>query len=406
MSSQFTSQNGYVGSRALFDPYFVPNELIGLEKEQKRMKSILNDAIEDQYPITLSLYGLRGVGKTTLTRKTFSELQSNNSNVQNNFHSCYVNCCEKDLVQIVFSLIDNLSSSVKYELPPESILNASLGSQINLLSHLITKFHTQNDENSIIFFLDSIEYTQPTLINKIMDVCSSQSCFLVTSFNLLKNSPYLMEFKKPDMQIQLNTYNPSILEQICLDRCRLAFKQSIDPTMIQYITDMASEFDYRVPESCLRVLRELYPLIENESYIDPDQIQDVCRYQFKGYSIDEISVAEFISETEIIDRLFLDEINSFFQSQSRYYVSFIELLTMYKIACEGLEFPFSEMRFRAFLDRTQKIGLLQASNFNKHAKKPQNSQYLEGYLFFLSLSPHLFSEILDVSFGQFGFSFE
>ncbi len=209
MSTKSGFHQNYVGPRALFDPFYLPSELIGLKKEQSSLQSILKDAIQDQYPVMLSLYGLRGIGKTTLTRKSIAALESSNSNKSQHIDMHYVNCEEKDSNQIVFSLINGLSRSQNYELEPSSILNATPGNQINLLNHLISKSSYSDD--SLLFFLDSIEYTQPQLINKLMDVCSSQSCFLVTSFNLLKSSLYLSEFKKPDVQIQLSTYSPTDL---------------------------------------------------------------------------------------------------------------------------------------------------------------------------------------------------
>ena len=399
MSTKSVFHKTYVGPRALFDPFYLPHELIGLKKEQYSMQSILKDAIQDHYPIMLSLYGLRGIGKTTLTRKTIAALTNSKANGNQHIDMYYVNCEERDPNQIVFSMINGVSQSLNHELDPSSILNASLGNQMNLLTHLITK--STNSDDPLLFFLGSIEYTQPQLINKLMDVCISQPCYLVTSFNLLKSSPYLSEFKRPDVQIQLNTYEPSSLEKISINRCNAAFKHPVDHSMIRYLTDLVNEFDYCVPESCLRVLRELYPLIEGNSYADPGQIQDACRYQFKRYSIDEMSVAEFIAETEIVDRLALDEMSSFFQSQARFYITYKELVNMYKVACENLEYGFNPGSFDKFLLGLQRIALLQPSNFNR--KTNQNLKNQSHQFYFLTISPQMLNEILDVAFGLISF---
>lgn len=396
MSTKSVIHKSYVGPRALFDPFYVPSELIGLNKEQNSMQSILKDAIQDRYPIILSLYGLKGIGKTTLTRKTIAGLESSKS-VNLDMH--YVNCEEKDANQIVFSLINGISQSLNYDLSAESILHSTPSNQINLLTHLITK--TIKSDELILFFLDSVEYTQPRLINKLMDVCTSQSCILVTSFNILKSSPCLLEFKKPDLQIQLNTYTPTTLEKISINRCNAAFKYPVERMMIRYLSDLVSEFDYCVPESCLRVLRELYPLIERNAYVDPEQIQDACRYQFKNYSIDEISIAEFISETDLVDRLALDEISSFFQSQTRYYIKYSELANMYKVACESLECQYILNSFNKFTRKLQRVGLLQPSTFiNEMVDKKVK---ITNPFYFLTISPQMLNEILDFAFGFISF---
>ncbi len=414
MPSKSALSKTYVGPRALFDPYYLPPELVGLKKEQKSMQSILADAFQDHYPIILSLYGLRGIGKTTLTRKTLSALKTSTSKNNQQMVMHYVNCEEKNSDQIIFALVNELSQSLSYNLDPNTILDANLANLINLFTHLVSKsknfilgkksIHQDNQEHFLMFFLDSIEYMEPNLFNKINDVCKTQSCYLITSFNLLKSSPYLSDFKKPDLQIQLHTYSPRNLEKISLERCNAAFKHPIDRIMVRYVTDLVNEFDYCVPESCLRVLRDLYPIIEGNSHVNPEEIQNACRYQFKRFSIDEISIADFISETDIVDRLALDELNSFFQTQTRFYVTHRELINMYRVACESMEYEFQEMNFNRFLRGLLRIVLLQPSNF----KCRTNSQIKTSFstmekLYFLTISPQILNEILDVAFGLVAF---
>jgi Cdc6-like AAA superfamily ATPase len=346
---------------------------------------------------------MKGIGKTALARKTIASLFEEKAIGSSNFDIYYVNCEEKESDQILFSLINSISQSLKYDLDPNSILNATLGSQFNLLTHLITK--TSNFNREILFLLDSIESIQPLFINKFVDVCSSQFCHLITSFNVLKSSPYLLDFKRPDFQFQLSTYSSEELKKISKDRCEAAFKCSINDDLIRYLTDLVTQFGYKVPESCLRILRDLYPIIEENPNIEPGKIQDACRCQFKGYTIDEISIAEFVSETEMIDRLALDEISSFFRTQSCFYISAQELATLYKIACENLEDDFSQLKFTDFVNCMHRVGLLQTSNFIQRSQEPLNkseprfSVGKSDQLFFLSISPQMLSEILDVSFG-------
>jgi hypothetical protein len=78
---------------------------------------------------------------------------------------------------------------------------------------------------------------------------------------------------------------------------------------------------------------------------------------------------------------------------------------MYRVASESLEENFSETHFQRFLNDLVKVGCLQASNFSSYQKN-RDRTYFGDELFFLAISPQLFSEILDVSFGQYGFFFD
>ncbi|MCP4762678.1 MAG: hypothetical protein GY870_12935, partial [archaeon] len=348
----------FVGPKALFDPYFIPDFLVNREKEERYLNSLLSDAIIDTFPASISLFGLNGVGKTVLVNKTINSILGTKSEISKNefsesLFSFLINCEGKDTEQIIFSMINSLAKKLKYDIKPEIVLNSNRSALWNLF-----KFLTSKIESPLIFVFDSVEYVQPKLLNKITKNSKSESFITINSFNISQSSPFLLDFDQPDYKMQLGTYSKKDLLEISRDRCAISIKNPVEDDMVKYIVDLACEFDKNVPESPIRILRELYPILDNSKTVFTSKIRDVCRYQFDGFSIDEIGIAEFISESEILERIILDNLCSHFIQSDAYYIGFNELKDTYNIAVESLEYTSSDKEFYSILTRLRNISLL------------------------------------------------
>ncbi|MHA1582904.1 MAG: hypothetical protein ACTSYM_10500 [Candidatus Baldrarchaeia archaeon] len=53
-----------VGPAAIFDPLFIPPELLHRERELKVAENFVENGISSQYPLHIVVSGIRGIGKT------------------------------------------------------------------------------------------------------------------------------------------------------------------------------------------------------------------------------------------------------------------------------------------------------------------------------------------------------
>ncbi|MHA1821044.1 MAG: hypothetical protein ACTSU2_09750 [Promethearchaeota archaeon] len=413
----------YIGPRALFDPYFVPDRLFDRSKEVASLKKFILDAVRDRFTTSISIYGIKGSGKTVLANKSLYEIkelipadirgahhsstgmaQLNMQVVRGNpinikkspkisasnqhgqkegfqiqsdlinlgdteFSTIYVDCENKDTEQVIFSMVNALASAQNYNMDPSTVLNLNKSGLWNLFKHLLDK-----NPRPILCFMDSVEYMNPKLLNKFCSPNISHSIILLNTFNLHRSSPFLMNFNKSDFNINLYSYRHTTLYEIGKDRCEVAFRNPIDDEIIKFITDLSSEFDKPVPGSSIRVLREVYPIIAQNNSIDGGLLRDACRYNFEGFSLDEISIADYIAESDMVDRVFIDNISTYFNKTQNYYIDFNELEESYKVACESLEYDFSQRKFMSSLAGLKSLGLILPSKIDLERIKTMNTR--------------------------------
>ena len=69
----------YVGPRAIFDPNFVPPVFFPQKSQSMLLQGIIQDALEDEYPTNVNLYGLKGTGKNLLVNHFLQWYQKTSS---------------------------------------------------------------------------------------------------------------------------------------------------------------------------------------------------------------------------------------------------------------------------------------------------------------------------------------
>ncbi|MHA1339398.1 MAG: hypothetical protein ACTSRZ_04190 [Promethearchaeota archaeon] len=422
----------YIGAKALFDPFFIPEKLINRSKEEKYVKGLLKDAAEDRFSANIGIYGMRGVGKTVLINKAVKEVKQillkQNEN-EGRILPIYVNCESKEFDQILFNIAETLAKYIGIEIDPEFILTSDSSKIWNLIKLLVQKVN-----EPIVLFMDSFEHIEPHLGNKLSIFCKTEKIIQINSFNLLKSSPFLYEFEKPDFKLQLGIYSNNNLLQISQDRCEVAFLKPIDLGLQKFIIDLIIQFDKCIPGPVINILREIYPLLESNSMsrknsINSCKIRDLCRYQFEGFSVDELTIADYINETSIVERIFLDNVCNYFYHSDEYYIDFKNLKEKFIMACESIEINMNEKSFYKILSNLENINLLIPTSFkvadvrgNKKRSKlkvkesinsskenlmnyPYKSSndffHIKEIPYFLTISPEILNEMLNVAFGQF-----
>lgn len=407
----------FIGPRALYDKFYIPDRLVDRKKEEHSLFGLLNDAVVDQFSAQISLFGLKGVGKTVLINKSLKKMTELKSiNYENNVLAIYANCEGKDLEQILFTIINSLAKKLNYDIDSQLILSSDLKRLWNLCKLLISKLKQQ-----IIIFLDSVEYLNPNIINKVCNFAKTESIIVIQSYNIPKSSPILIDVNQPDYKLELGIYSNKSLLEIGQDRCKVAIKNPVEDELLKYVVDLTSLFDKKVPGSIMKVLRDLYPILEHNRIIDTSQVRDVCRYQFEGFSVDELGIADFISNSDILERVFLDNICGYFIRSNSYYISSLELQQNYQLACESLEESVSAAKYQSSIKQMQNISLLLPSTLSPNSnlandysvdttngrnpiknnvKNPLNNKLISN-AYFITISPEILNEMLNVAFGSF-----
>ena len=79
-----------------------------------------------------------------------------------------------------------------------------------------------------------------------------------------------------------------------------------------------------------------------------------------------------------------------------------EIINMYKIACEGLEYQYDPGNYMNFAQNLHRIGLLQPSCFTQSPLEGR-IQKCNQQFYYLTISPEMLKDILDIAFGLLSF---
>ena len=161
----------YVGARALFDPNFIPPVFIERKKKSELLHGVITDAIEDQYSTNINFYGLEGIGKNLLVnnflqdisiKQVKASLKGKSSRNDNNVYILRVDCSEKDIEQVFFTILGQLCSIIKLQLNFNEILNLTAVKLWNSLKLIMDRL-----ENPVILFLQKSENISPFYLTKL-----------------------------------------------------------------------------------------------------------------------------------------------------------------------------------------------------------------------------------------------
>jgi len=125
MISKSNINNDYIGPRAIFDPDFIPPNLFFRNKEEKSLYSILIDSIKDEFPINILYQGIQGIGKKVIINKVLKDLITNDLETFP-FYKISIDCKEKSLEELIFSLLTELNRYSKFNFNFGSILNSKI----------------------------------------------------------------------------------------------------------------------------------------------------------------------------------------------------------------------------------------------------------------------------------------
>ncbi len=399
-----SDKNKFVGSRALFDPNFIPPIFIERKKKSKFLQGVITDAIEDQYSTNINFYGLEGIGKNLLVNNFLQDISLKQVNASikgkssRNDQMVYilrVDCSEKEIEQVFFTILSQLCSIIKLQININEILKATPVKIWNFLKLIMDRL-----EQPVILFLQKSENIPPFYLTKLYNYArNSRKIQIITTINTGLQKYSFKQYQGMDHRIQMGLYDIKELQQITTDRSFMAFEKSFEPDSISLIVDYITEYDLMVPGACMNLLKEMYPVIHQNGNLTPEILRNTTQYYFDSYNLDAITFADFVISSSIEDRLFLEYLVDFFRSKNNFYIPFDEIRQAYSMTCEELGYEILDQEFlNSFRKITNAQVFCPSKIFQSAEKWENNGVYCVPH--FLTLPVDEVNELLNVSFGM------
>lgn len=388
--------NEYVGPKAIFDPNYIPPQLLYREKEEKSLSSILNDAISDKFYLNILYQGVQGIGKKVIINKVLKDLSIKNKELTT-IHKICIDCKEKTLEDLIFSILTELNHFLDFNFNFNSVINSKISHLWNILKLACKKLNCD-----LFFLFYNIESLQPNIYKKFLHFGKETNITLISTVNKILKPSTLDILSEFDLKKRLKYFNYSELYSILKQRVSLTFHKEIDNELIRYITDLICEHYIPVPGKGIEILRDIYPLLIDERKFKNGEIIDICQNEFDSLQIaDEFSILNYISEENFLNIIFFDNLSNYFSKKLKYYISLSELKELYDISCESLEYNKNLDEFKDIIKRLLNFGILSGSKRKQIKKQSYLLSNASNYdFFFLSLNPKHLKAIVDAIFNK------
>ncbi len=386
----------YIGPKALFDPNYIPPRLLYRKKEENSLLSILNDSISDEFCLNVLYHGMNGIGKKVIVNKVINDLLMQNKDCFKINKVC-VDCKEKEIEELIFSLLNELTSFSNFNFDYRTILNSNIAHLWNTF-----KFICNKTDSHLFFIFNNIEYLEPEIFHKFLQFSKETNITLISTVNKFLKPGTMDLLSEFDFKHKLDFFSYHELYSILKQRVLLSFSHEIDKDLIRYITDLICEEYVPVPGKGIEILRDIYPTIKNNKGACNFELLEICQNEFDTFQIsDEFSIINYLSEEDILTVVFLDNLSNFFVSKMNYYISFNELMECYELSCESLECIKNNNEFYSLIEEMLNMGIIKPSkrtNYKNNAYKGFNNINCD--FFFTIINPKQIKVIIDTIFNQ------
>ena len=396
MITKSNVNKNYIGPKALFDPNYIPPLLLYRKKEEHSLYSILNDSISDEFCLNILYHGINGIGKKVMVNKVLNDLLIKNTDF-NKIHKVCVDCKEKKLEELIFSLINELISLSNLKLDYQTVLNSNISHLWNMFKFICNKF-----DSPLFFIFNNIEYLEPEIFHKFLQFGKETNITLISTLNKFLRPGTMDLLPEFDFKHKLNFFSYHELYSILKQRVLLSFSHEIDKNLIKFITDLICEEYVPIPGKGVEILRDLYPIIKNSKGSFNFELLEICQNEFDKYQIsDEFNIINYLSEESILTVIFLDNLSNHFISKMNYYISFNELMECYELSCEYLEYVKNDKEFYNLIEDMLNMGIIKPSKrtyYRNDTHKRFNSKNCN--FFFTIINPKQIKIIIDTIFNQ------
>ncbi|MFX0022542.1 MAG: hypothetical protein ACFE9S_09445 [Candidatus Hermodarchaeota archaeon] len=396
MNIKSNVNKNYIGPKALFDPNYIPPNLLYRKKEENSLFSILNDSISDEFCLNILYHGMNGIGKKVIVNKVVNDLLEKN---KDNFkiNKITIDCKEKDIGELIFSLINDLNSYSNFNIDYQTILNSNLTHLWNTF-----KFACNKTESHLFFIFNNIEYLEPEIFHKFMQFSKETNITLISTVNKFLKPGTMDLLSDFDFKHKLDFFTYNELYSILNQRVLLSFSHEIDKNLIRYITDLICEEYVPVPGKGIEILRDVYPILKNNKGSCNFDLLEICQNEFDTFQIsDEFNLINYLSEEDILTIVFLDNLSNLFLNKMKYYVSFNEVFECYELSCEYLEYTKNNNEFYSLIEEMLNVGIIKLSKRSQNKRNHNNRlNNLDNNSFFTIVNPRQIKVIIDTIFNQ------
>ena len=320
----------FVCPRALFDQSYIPPKILHRKTEEKSLYSILKDSLQDEFQLNILFQGIQGIGKKVIINKVLKDISTFNTKLI----KIQIDCSEKSLEEILVSLITEVGRKKNFNFDYKSFLNTSILDLWNLF-----KLTCRKVDNDITLVFNNIEHIEPEAFKKFLKYGKENKINLISTGNHVLRSSILENLSEFDFKKKLDYFSFSELNDIIKQRISLAFFNEIDNDVIDLITDLIFEHHVPVPGKGIEILRELYPVLNQKITLKKFEIYDILQNQFDTLQVtDEFSMISYISESDLLNLIFLDNLSNYFLKKANLYITIQELRDLYYITCESIDY--------------------------------------------------------------------
>jgi hypothetical protein len=389
--------NHFVGPKAIFDPNFIPPRLLFRRREIKSLNSILTDSLSDDFCLNILYQGINGIGKKVIVNKVIDDLSRKNKGY-NDIHKVYIDCKEKNFEEMTFSVLNNLINITKLNLNFESLLNSNLSHKWNVLKLLCKK-----TDHNLFFIFTNVEHLKPDTFKKFLHLGKENNITSIYTINKILRPSTIDILSEFDFKKKLSYFSYKELFFILKQRVLLTFLHEVDDELIKYITDIICEQYVPVPGKGIEIIRDIYPILKNNQIMRNFKLIELCQNHFDQMQInDEFSMLNYISEEDLLNIIFLDNLSNYFISNMTYYITLSELEEIYNVSCESLEYGKNLNEFQNIVKQLLNIGILRSSKRSHRENNPcffDNSAKTDS--FFMVLSPNQLKALIDTLFERY-----
>lgn len=347
------------GPAAIFDPFFIPPELLHRGKELEVAEAFVENGINYQYPLHIVVTGINGIGKTAFVNYLAEKIKDTYG-----FPKIFINMHDSE---------------------NRHFLNRILGGKKFSFSENGVEYSDNGvwEDFFTVLVLDDVD-PYSGLFRKVLRASKKRNMIILASVDArtISRKSFSNLETRLDFILKLGIYMPRQLFDITLQRVKLAFPVKIDVEVVRYITDLVCEFDINRPSVSIEILRRLYPLVACGMEITVEDVRK-CSHDLLWILNDDLVVFEALRSMKLESVLLLEKVGLYLSRRPKKgYLSFEELRDLYYLLCDEIGDEVAKYMFNECVEELLESEILFRSVFN------------ENY-FYLTIPPRLVLNLID-----------